>query len=102
MGEIAANLQRIREKIARATERSGRDESTVTLIAVTKTVPIERIREAIAAGVTHLGENRVQEAQAKFAGHGTPIADKLSMDGITLHMIGNLQRNKAHDAATLF
>ena len=102
MGEISANLQRIRENIARAAERSGRDESAITLIAVTKTVHVERIREAIAAGVTHLGENRVQEAQAKFAGRGMPIADKVSMDGITLHMIGSLQRNKAHDAVALF
>ncbi len=102
MGEIATNLRRIRENIASATERSGRDESDVTLIAVTKTVPVERIREVIAAGVTHLGENKVQEAEIKFVGRGTSIADKMSMDGIMLHMIGSLQRNKVHDAAALF
>lgn len=102
MGGITDNLRDVSERIARAAERSGRVESAITLIAVTKTVNVERIRKAIEAGVTHLGENRVQEAQAKFAGRGMPIADKVDMKGLTLHMIGSLQRNKAQDATALF
>jgi pyridoxal phosphate enzyme (YggS family) len=102
---IPANLQTIRERIAHATERSGRQPSDVTLIAVTKTVAPERIKEAIAEGVTHLAENRVQEAQAKFPDRGTPLAADIVMhqaSPITLHLVGTLQRNKAPDAAALF
>ncbi len=94
---IAANLERVSERIARAAERSGRTASDVTLVAVTKTVTPERIMEAIAAGITHLGENRVREAEARFA-PGGPVPRA----GMTLHMIGTLQRNKARRAAALF
>jgi PLP dependent protein len=94
---VAANLERVNERIARAAERSGRTASDVTLVAVTKTVPPERILEAVEAGITHLGENRVQEADAKY-GEGGPIPRA----GLTLHMIGTLQRNKARRAAALF
>src|SRR3954462_14220329 len=99
---IAANLDVVREKIARAAERSGRAADAVTLIAVTKTVDVARIEGAIAAGVTHLAEHRVQEAGSKFAVRGTQAAEKVSLEGITLHMIGGLQRNKARQAARLF
>src|SRR5262245_26605080 len=106
-GEVQGNLERVRERIARAAERSGRNASDVILIAVTKTVPIERIRQAVEAGVTHLGENRVQDARAKFGPHGTPLARSIadtnhvprSTFHATLHMIGSLQRNKAREAA---
>ena len=94
---VAANLEGVNERIARAAERSSRAASDVTLVAVTKTVTPERIVEAIAAGVTHLGENRVQEAEAKFA----PVG-RVPRDGLTLHLIGTLQRNKARRAAALF
>ncbi|HET9495285.1 MAG TPA: YggS family pyridoxal phosphate-dependent enzyme [Chloroflexia bacterium] len=93
---VAANLERVSERIARAAERSGRLPSDVILVAVTKTVATERILEAIAAGVTHFGENRVQEAEAKYGPGGIP------REGLTLHMIGTLQRNKARRAAALF
>ena len=99
---IAANLSIIREKIERAAQRSGRSGADVTLLAVTKTVPVERIEEAIAAGVTHLGENRVQEALEKYSYRGAPEAGKVDREGITLHMIGTLQRNKARRAAACF
>ncbi len=102
MCEIETNLKQIRERMAHAAERSGRVESDVTLVAVSKTIGVECIQEAIAAGVTHFGENRVQEAQAKFTPRGMPLANKVGMDGITLHMIGSLQRNKARQAAALF
>ena len=97
-------LDLVRERMARAAERSGRSLSDVTLVAVTKTVEVGRIRAAIEAGAVHLGENRVQEAEAKFeeAGAAGIDKDKVSREGITLHMIGGLQRNKARRAAELF
>ena len=97
-------LDLVRERMARAAERSGRALSDVTLVAVTKTVEVGRIRAAIEAGAVHLGENRVQEAEAKFeeAGAAGIDKDKVSREGITLHMIGGLQRNKARRAAELF
>src|SRR5205085_6908125 len=104
MGTIADNLQAIRERVARAAQRSGRTLNDITLVAVTKTVPVERIREAIEAGVVHLGENRVQEAEAKYSptDSANPGADLVGRVGISLHMIGALQRNKARRAVALF
>jgi pyridoxal phosphate enzyme (YggS family) len=99
---IAENLDTIREKIERAAQRSGRPGSRVTLVAVSKGVPVPRIEEAIAAGETHLGENRVQDAFEKFALRGGPEEGKIAREGITLHMIGTLQSNKAKRAAALF
>ncbi|HKP51688.1 MAG TPA: YggS family pyridoxal phosphate-dependent enzyme [Chloroflexia bacterium] len=109
MDDISANLETIRDRIALAAAQSGRSPDDTTLIAVTKTVPVLRIRKAVAAGVRHFGENRVQEAMAKFAPRASLIqagADsvefKVARDGITLHMIGSLQRNKARIATSLF
>ena len=87
-------LNGVRERIRRACERAGRDPSSVTLIGVTKGIPSSRIAEAIAAGLTHLGENRVQEARQKQA--------ELSAADARWHLIGHLQRNKAADAVELF
>lgn len=99
---IAENLHTIQQRIERAAQPSGRQASAITLVAVTKTVPVRQIREAIAAGVTHFGENRVQEAIEKYALPGEPPGDRVDREGITLHMIGTLQRNKARRAASLF
>jgi pyridoxal phosphate enzyme (YggS family) len=99
---VAENLATIREKIERAAQRSGREAGEVTLLAVSKTVPVAAIEEAKRAGITHLGENRVQEALEKYSFRGTPEQGKISREGITLHMIGTLQRNKARRAAILF
>jgi len=106
---LAAALAAIRERIARAAERAGRDPATVTLIAVTKTQPPARITEAAALGVRDFGENRVQEALAKFAPPGDAAgtlpsdgADLIPRSGLTLHLIGTLQRNKARRAAGFF
>jgi pyridoxal phosphate enzyme (YggS family) len=93
MLDIAANLERVRERLARAAERAGRRPTDVLLIAVSKTVDVDRIRAAVAAGVGALGENRVQEAKAKIAELGRPVA---------WHLIGHLQTNKARDAVELF
>ncbi|HEV8227037.1 MAG TPA: YggS family pyridoxal phosphate enzyme, partial [Methylomirabilota bacterium] len=81
------------ERVARACERAGRKPDDVLLIAVSKTVEIERIRLAVTAGVRALGENRVQEAKEKVAGLGRPVP---------WHLIGSLQTNKARDAVELF
>ncbi len=91
---VAANLERVRERITRAAERAGRDPAEITLVAVTKTFPAEAIREAFAAGVRHFGENRVQEWEAK-----QPLVCDLPA---TWHLVGHLQTNKARRAARLF
>jgi PLP dependent protein len=91
---IAENLIDIQARVERAAERSGRDPAEIRLVAVTKTQPVDRIREALAAGVRELGENYVQEAEAKFAALGGIPARR--------HFLGHLQRNKAGKAAALF
>jgi pyridoxal phosphate enzyme (YggS family) len=93
-GSIAANLAEVRERIERASLRAGRRPEDVTLVAVSKTVPVERIREACGAGITHFGENRMQEWEAK-----APLLEELD---VTWHMVGHLQRNKAARALRLF
>ena len=92
---IAENIAVLHETIARAAKRSGRDPSEVSLMAVTKTHPPERIREAYAAGLRLFGENRVQEFAAKAA----QLAD---FPDAEWHMIGPLQTNKAAKAGELF
>ena len=91
---VSDNLLSIRERIARAAERSGRNPVAVRLIAVTKTVPAERIREATAAGALDIGENRFQEALGKHA-----LLEDLSL---TWHFIGRIQTNKAKKIAETF
>ena len=85
---IAGNLRTVRGRIAAAAERAGRDPAGVRLIAVSKTFPVETIAEAIRAGVTDLGENRVQEGAEK--------APAVAAAGLapTWHLIGHLQSNK--------
>ena len=73
MPEIQTNLERVRERIARAAERAGRSHDDVLLVGVSKTVDVHRIREAVAAGLGALGENRVQEARGKIAEIGRPV-----------------------------
>lgn len=98
MGEstLAPALNSIRQRISAACARAKRSESEVTLVAVTKTVSAARVREAIAAGVKVLGENRVQEAEAKLA----ELSD-LRLQ-VKWHLIGHLQSNKARKAMSLF
>jgi pyridoxal phosphate enzyme (YggS family) len=93
MLDLRANVERVREAIARACGRAGRTPDDVLLVAVSKTVEAERIRLAVAAGIPALGENRVQEAREKIEtlGHAVPW-----------HLIGSLQTNKAKEAARLF
>ncbi len=91
---IHANVAAIRQRMAAACARAGRVAAEVTLVAVSKTVEPARIRAAIAAGVTVLGENRVQEAQGKIA--------ELNEPSVQWHLIGHLQSNKARRAVELF
>jgi pyridoxal phosphate enzyme (YggS family) len=92
---IAGNLAAIQERIARAARRAGRSADDVLLMAVSKTVPAERIVEAFAAGQRLFGENRVQEFADKHAG-------LWQLEGADFHMIGHLQSNKAGKAVELF
>ena len=90
---IAENLAAVEHRISAACKRAGRKRSDVTLVAVSKTFGADRVDEAIAAGVTHVGENRVQEARDK----------KPQVRGTARwHLIGHLQSNKAKDAVRLF
>ena len=92
--DLRQRLRRVRERIAEAAIRTNRPPDEITLVAVSKTHPAEIIREAIAAGVTDLGENRVQEADAKIPEAGRESA--------RWHLIGHLQSNKARRAVELF
>ena len=94
--ETAAGLAHVRAEIARACRDAGRDIAEVTLVAVSKTFAAEAIEPVIAAGQRVFGENRVQEAKAKWP----PLMAKHA--GIELHLIGPLQSNKAKDAVALF
>jgi pyridoxal phosphate enzyme (YggS family) len=94
MGEIEKNLSRVRERIEHAAAKVGRDPRGIKLMAVTKTVAVERIREALAAGAMIFGENYVQEAREKI--------EEIGQAGIEWHLIGHLQSNKAKYAVRLF
>ena len=91
--EIEANILNIRQRIAAAAARAGRDPSGIRLMAVRKTVEPERIRSALDAGITLLGENYVQEAREKISAVGRSAE---------WHMIGHLQTNKAKYVVHLF
>jgi len=94
--EVAANLAEVRAAIAAAAAAAGRDPAEVTLVAVGKVQPDERVEAALLAGQRVFGENRVQEAQGKWPGF------RARYDGIELHLIGPLQTNKVRDAVALF
>jgi pyridoxal phosphate enzyme (YggS family) len=99
--EIAAARAAILGRIANAAGRAGRDPGSVEIVAVTKTVSPERIREAIAAGFRTLGENRVQERQAKV-GEIDAVSTWPAGEQPRWHLIGPLQSNKARRAIELF
>jgi PLP dependent protein len=90
--DLAANLGAVRDRIAAAARAAGRAPDAVTLVAVSKTQPAAAVRAALAAGQRVFGENRVQEALAKFPGLRDEFPD------IELHLIGPLQTNKVKDA----
>ncbi|MCD4690253.1 YggS family pyridoxal phosphate-dependent enzyme [bacterium] len=90
---IANNIRAVKDRIEKAADRAFRDPADVRLVAVTKTVDVSRIVEAIEAGIDCIGENRVQEAATKF-GEALPAVEK--------HLIGHLQTNKVKKALELF
>lgn len=94
MTDVRENCRRILDKIRNAAVRSGRGPSSVRLIAVTKTVPVSKIREAVSSGISNIGENRLQEA--------LPKREALADLPLTWHFIGHLQTNKAKKAVETF
>ena len=90
---IRDNLQKVQERVVAAAERSGRSSDEITVVTVSKTWPIDVVQSAVDAGATVLGENRVQEGQAKIP--------EIKGD-LTWHLVGHLQRNKARIAIELF
>src|SRR5207244_2132825 len=92
--DIRDNLSQIKERIAASAARSGRSPDQLRLVGVTKTVAAERVVEAISAGLSDIGENRVQEAESKFP--------QLAGRVVRRHLIGHLQTNKARPAIELF
>jgi pyridoxal phosphate enzyme (YggS family) len=87
--EIDQNIQRVRERIARACDRAGRDPGDVLLVGVTKAFPVEVVRRAVAVGLHELGENRLQELREKAEQVEGPVR---------WHLIGHLQSNKSKTA----
>jgi pyridoxal phosphate enzyme (YggS family) len=94
--DAATALAAVHREIAAACRAAGRDPATVTLVAISKTFPAAAIADVMAAGQTVFGENRVQEAKAKWP------ALKASHPGTQLHLVGPLQSNKVKDALALF
>lgn len=90
LADISANVFRVREQMAEAAIRSGRDPASVRLVAVTKTFPAETVQAAYDCGLRDFGENRVQEFCQKLPSLRTP--------GAAFHLIGHLQSNKVHAA----
>lgn len=93
---IQENLQIIRSRIAKAASAVGRNPNEITLIGAIKNQPTEKIIEALEAGLTDIGENKVQEAKARFD------EIKSKFPNVTWHMIGHLQRNKVRQALDIF
>lgn len=92
MSEISDNISRVRERMAEAAHRAGRRPDEVTLVAVTKKKPASAVQEALAAGISAVGENYVQEAAEK----------REQVEGGCWHLLGHLQSNKAKLAVSLF
>jgi pyridoxal phosphate enzyme (YggS family) len=95
---IETNLQSIQHRITRAAERSGRDFRDIKLVAVSKTISLEKIINAVHAGALILGENKIQEAKDKITNYELQITNAT----VEWHLIGNLQKNKANAAVQLF
>ncbi len=95
---VTENLRKINESIASIAHRAGRDPASVTLVAVSKRQPLERVRAAVAAGQRHFGENTLQGA----LGHMDALVDALGEADLTWHFIGAIQSNKTRPIAERF
>lgn len=95
-GEISANYDRVRERIAEACARVGRNPAEVEVVAVTKGHPAKLLTSALRAGITNIGESRIQEACRKYE-HLGELRDRINW-----HLVGHLQRNKVKDALPIF
>ena len=95
-GSAVERLQAVKDEIERACREAGREAGSVTLIAVSKTFGVEAIGPVLAAGQRAFGENRVQEAKAKWP------ELRAESSGVELHLVGPLQSNKAKEAVALF
>lgn len=102
MSTIAENIKAVRERIRDTARRVGRDPSGIKLVAVSKTVDVDRIKEAVLAGITILGENRVQEAKDKIEEFNRVQTSDSRLQTVSWHMVGHLQTNKAKTAVQLF
>ena len=94
LGTIADRVRTVFDEMQRAAARAGRPPESVRLIAASKTVSVERLRQAVDAGIRHLGENRLQEALPKI--------DTLGREGVVWHFIGSLQRRKVKSVVGRF
>ncbi len=94
LGTIAGRVRAVFDEIQRAAVRAGRAPESVRLLAASKTVTVERLREAVDAGIRHLGENRLQEALPKI--------EALDREGVVWHFIGTLQRRKVKSVVGRF
>ncbi len=91
---LQERLESVRERVARAAARAARSPEEIKIIAISKTHPVALMQAALEAGVAHLGENRVQEAEAKI--------NELGREAAQWHLVGHLQTNKARRAVRLF
>ena len=90
---IKENIEEVKSRIRKAVRQAGRDPEEIEIVAVTKTVAVESIEEAVASGIKIVGESRIQEAEEKFARIGTKVK---------WHLIGHLQTNKVKKALGIF
>jgi PLP dependent protein len=98
--DFAANVASVRERVAGACSRAGRDPATVTLIAISKTFGPDAILAVFEAGITDFGENRVQEAVPKLEAVRSAVGPQAAV--LTAHFVGNLQTNKVRSALGAF
>ena len=92
--DLSKNFEAVKDRIFQAAAKCGRDPDSIRLVAVSKTMPVEIVRAAVAAGIPILGENYIQEARSKI--------ELLSTNAVSWHFIGHLQTNKARYAVRLF
>jgi pyridoxal phosphate enzyme (YggS family) len=96
--DLRENLQHVQDRIAAAAARAGRDRASITLVAVSKTQPLDALLAAYQSGVRDFGENRVEEAAIKLPAFRSVISDST----VKFHFIGHLQSRKADDVAAVF